>query len=101
VSRGDVAAARPGGNDLVDSVSREIERQALSGFGANRARSSATTFARPSFDFVDAPGAKIGGGTGDIMRNILGERVSGLLKDPSVDLEMPFRELRTMSATRS
>ena len=40
------------------------------------------------------PGMKVAGGTDEIMKNIVGERVLGLPKDPGIDSTTPFRDLK-------
>jgi alkylation response protein AidB-like acyl-CoA dehydrogenase len=39
------------------------------------------------------PGMKVAGGTDEVMKNIIGERVLGLPKDPGIDAKTPFSEM--------
>jgi acyl-CoA dehydrogenase len=43
---------------------------------------------------VGIPGMRIAGGSDEVMRNIVAERVLGLPKDPGIDSKTPFKDLK-------
>jgi hypothetical protein len=45
------------------------------------------------------PGMRIAGGSDEVMRNIVAERVLGLPKDPGIDSNSPFKDLKVGTQT--
>lgn len=53
----------------------------------------------PQLLWISAPGARIAGGTDEIMKNTIAERVLGLPAEIRSDRDMPFRELESGLST--
>ena len=48
---------------------------------------------------LGVPGMKVAGGTDEVMKNIVGERVLGLPKDTGIDATTPFKDLKVGTQT--
>jgi len=87
-ARGSVA--KLAGSDLgrfAGNVASDVLGDQIAGFDADELAAVTTSI-------IGAPGSAIAGGTSEIQRNIIGERVLGLAKDPGVDRATPFNQLR-------
>ena len=66
----------------------------IAGPGAVAWESSTPRGSQWSAQLLNARSASIGGGTNEIVRNVIAERVLGLPRDVEVDLDVPFRALK-------
>ena len=79
-------------NQLQDLASYAVELQDQFGLIDDRARSPMAAIFQQGL--LKAPGSRIAGGTDEILRNIIAERVLGLPPEPRVDKDTPFRDLK-------
>jgi acyl-CoA dehydrogenase len=97
---------QPGPEASIAKVVNANKLQAIGSFGMDLQDMGGVivqadeAFAQAIFQqgFMGAPGGRIAGGTDEIMRNIIAERVLGLPGDIRVDKEVPFNELPVGSA---
>jgi alkylation response protein AidB-like acyl-CoA dehydrogenase len=66
---------------------------ALAGASAQAWEASDPDGPTRAYDLCFAPMRAIAGGTSEIQRNTIGERVLGLPKEPQVDRDVPFRDI--------
>ncbi|MEM7253392.1 MAG: acyl-CoA dehydrogenase family protein [Pseudomonadota bacterium] len=92
ISKGEV----PGAESSINKMVGGALRQRMAEYGMEL-QGIAGTVMDPDFQcqaqYLGSPGSRIAGGSDEIMRNIVAERVLGLPADIRVDKELPFNEL--------
>ncbi len=66
----------------------------IAGAGGVAWESGAVRGSQWSDQLLNARSASIGGGTNEIVRNVIAERVLGLPREMEVDVDVPFRLLK-------
>ena len=82
---------------LVGSIlGRQARDLSLSLLGAEGMLAGADAHADGAFQqmAVSVPSLSIAGGTDEIQRNLIGERVLGLPREPEIDRDVPFNQVR-------
>ena len=99
------AGQAPGPEGSIGKLYGALLARQAADLGAAIAGASATawddelTDSRWAMAVVAAPGGAIAGGTNEVQRNIIGERVLGLPKEPQVDRDIPFREVKVSAGS--
>ena len=85
----------PGPEASISKIVSASKQQSISSFGLDLLEVTGTNDTVDTrFDrgFLDSPGNRIAGGTDEVLRNIIAERVLGLPGDIRVDRERAFRD---------
>ena len=86
---------QPGSETTIGKVVGSSQQQLMAIFGLDLTESAEARSEHSAFSsgFYDAPGSRIAGGSDEIIRNVIAERVLGLPGDVRVDRDVTFREL--------